>query len=104
MTDVNLYKMTKSIARQYYREFQMDPMLFSDPSECVPYVYSDDRADAYFDKQIRLGREYFAVIVGFVPVGEIILKNLEHPSAKRLCKRQRLWYCGGDSCIGVCVL
>ena len=77
MTDVNLCKMTKAMARQYYRGFQMDPILFSDPSECVPYVYSNERADAYFDKQIRLCREYFAIMVNSVPVGEIILKNLD---------------------------
>ena len=69
--------MTKELARQYYQDFEHDPVVFKDPSNFTPYVYSEARADAYFDKQIRLGREYLAILVESVPVGEIILKNID---------------------------
>ena len=77
MFDIKLCKMTKELARQYYQDFEHDPVVFKDPSNFTPYVYSEARADAYFDKQIRLGREYLAILVESVPVGEIILKNID---------------------------
>lgn len=74
---VKLCKMTKKLAHQYYRKFEMDPILFTEPSNCKPYIYSEEQVDAYFDKQIRLGRVYLAILVESVPVGEIILKNMD---------------------------
>lgn len=77
MFNMKLCKMTKAFAHQYYQSFEMDPVVFKDPSDYVPYVYSETQVDAYFDKQIRHGREYLAVLVESRPISEIILKNID---------------------------
>ena len=74
---IYLCKMTKSLARRFFEGFVLDPILFTDAADHSPYEYSPERADAYFEKQLRLCREYLAIMVDDTPVGEIILKNFD---------------------------
>ena len=70
--------MTKELARQYYRDFQMDPIMFVDPGKFQPYVYSDEKSDATVERHHQLGRVFLAVMLGEKPIGEVILKHIDH--------------------------
>ena len=75
--NIRLCAMTKELARQYFRSFQMDPMLFTDDSQFRPYVYNQADCDARIDRYARLGRIYLAVMLEKEPIGEIVLKNID---------------------------
>ena len=77
MSEINLCKMTKSLARIYYRDFQNDPVMFTDPAKFQPYVYSPERSDACVDRYASLGREFLAVMLDGRPIGEVVLKNFD---------------------------
>lgn len=72
-----LCKMTKSLARQYFRSFELDPDLFLDKSQYVPYVYSNDKSDAVVERYEKMGRVYLAVMLDDEPIGEVILKDID---------------------------
>lgn len=75
--NIRLCHMTKELARQYFRNFQMDPMLFTDDSQFRPYVYNQADCDARVDRYAQLSRIYLAVMLDEEPVGEIVLKNID---------------------------
>ena len=74
---IRLQNMTKDLARTYFRSFVLDPDLFLDKSQYSPYVYSEEKADAVVDRYQQLGRVYLAVMLDQVPIGEVILKNID---------------------------
>ena len=76
--NVCLTPMTKELAREYFSKFVMDPALFMDGQEFRPYVYSEAHADATVKRYRDMGRIYLAVLLDGEPIGEIILKNLDH--------------------------
>lgn len=43
--NIRLCEMTKELARQYYKGFEMDPDLFMDMEKFRPYVYSAEKCD-----------------------------------------------------------
>ena len=75
--NICLKTMTKELARQYFRQFELDPALFADPAQYAPYVYSQDKADAVVERYRKLGRVYFAVMLRDEPIGEVVLKNID---------------------------
>lgn len=74
---IELVPMTQTLARRFFSEFENDPDVFEKLSCYHTYVYSDAAADAYWQKQQRLGRIHLAVMLGQNPVGEIILKDVD---------------------------
>ena len=76
--DIQLCKMTKELARQYYKEFEMDPDLFADMDKFHPYVYSVEKCDEIVERYSRLGRIFMAVILDGKPIGEVILKKVDY--------------------------
>lgn len=74
---INLYKMTKELAREYHREFQNDPDTFMDMDRFSPYVYSEQSSDAKYERQIRLGCEYLAILMNDTIIGQIIFKEID---------------------------
>lgn len=74
---ITLYKMTKELAREYHRGFQYDPDIFMDMGQFSTYVYSEQTSDAQYERQIRLGREYLAVMLDDAVIGEIIFKEMD---------------------------
>lgn len=74
---ITLAPMTRALCRQYCRGFESDPAICEDPRDCRPFCYSDDWADAYFDRQAEKRRVYFAVMENGAPVGEVLLKNFD---------------------------
>ncbi len=74
---VQLVPMTRELCRRCFRNFAQDPALFADLSLYRPYVYSDARCDEYFDRQQKLGRVQFAIMIDDEPIGEILLKKID---------------------------
>lgn len=66
--------MTKELARKYYSNFVMDPMLFDVGMKYVPYVYSELKSDERVERYARLGRIFMAVMLDDQP----IVKNIDH--------------------------
>ena len=69
--------MTKELCRSYMKAFIPDPALFRDPADYKPYDYEESQCDAYFARQVRLGRIHLAIILDEEPIGEIILKKID---------------------------
>ena len=76
MESVYITPMTKELARQFYREFVLDPDLFADKSKYQPILYSDNFSDTRAERYARMGRIYMAVMLDQKPIGEIVLKNI----------------------------
>lgn len=74
--NIRLCKMTKSLCRQYFKDFQMDPDVFLDMTKFKEYEYSDENCNAHVDRYEQLGRVYMAVMLDEQPIGEIILKDI----------------------------
>ena len=74
---ISLIPMTKELCRQYYRDFEADPSIYMDMTCFRAYEYSDERADAYYKRQIEKNRVFLAVIFCKNPVGEIIFKDID---------------------------
>lgn len=73
---IHLQEMTKELARRYFRQFEMDPALFADIRQFRPYVYSESACDETVERNKRLGRIYWAVMLDDEPIGELVLKNI----------------------------
>ena len=72
----HLLEMTNELARRYFRQFEMDPALFADIRQFRPYVYSESACDETVERNKRLGRIYWAVMLDDEPIGELVLKNI----------------------------
>ena len=77
MDSVYITPMTKELARQYYREFVLDPDLFEDKSKYQPFEYHDDFSDKRVERYAEMGRIFMAVMLNRKPIGEIVLKNID---------------------------
>lgn len=75
---IELIEMTKQLARRFFNGFENDPDVYEDADRFTAYQYSAGAADAYWERQQRLGRIHLAVMQDDQPIGEIILKNLDH--------------------------
>lgn len=74
--DICLTDMTKELCRIYFQEFEYDADTFMDMDYYKTYQYNPDDVDIYWDRQRALHRIHLAIMQGFEPVGEIILKNI----------------------------
>ena len=81
--NIRLVEMTVQLARQFYQDFEMDPDLFADMSKFRPYEFSSEACDAVVARHKRLGRIQLAILADEMPVGEIVLKDLDH--SNRCC-------------------
>lgn len=75
--DITFKPMTRELARQYFREFVLDPDLFIDPATYRPFVYNEHECDQRIERYQKLGRIYFAIMQGEKPIGEIVLKQID---------------------------
>ena len=75
--NIRLCKMTKTLNRIYFRKYEHDPDMLEDLSRFRPYQYNASQADEYWKRQRDLGRVHLAIMRGIMPVGEIILKNID---------------------------
>ena len=77
MDEISLCPMTRELCRTFFQGFENDPALCADPGQCAPYVYSEEGADRYFDKQQRPDRLNLAVMRRGEPIGEGKLKSID---------------------------
>ena len=75
--NIRLCEMSRFLNRTYFRKFVYDPDVFEDMSKFRPYRYNRSCCDAYWQRQRDLDRVHLAVMRGFVPIGEVILKNID---------------------------
>ena len=75
--NIRLCEMTKELAREYYRGFEMDPELFADMSKFRPYAYSAEKCVEIVERHHQMGRVFLAVMLDNRPVGEVVLKNID---------------------------
>ncbi len=68
--------MTKSLYREFCREFQNDPDVFAEGQIFTEYCCSPEKADAYWQRQLDRNRVHLAIVRIEKPIGEIILKNI----------------------------
>lgn len=72
-----LTPMSKTLCRQYYKGFERDSDIYMDMNLFKAFVYTDSWADAYFERQASKQRLYFAIILDGLPIGEVILKDID---------------------------
>ena len=76
--NVCLCPMTEELAKRYFQKFIVDPSLFMEGQEYRPYIYSEEQAVATVNRYHSMGRIYLAVMLQDEPIGEVILKNINH--------------------------
>ena len=76
--NICLLAMTKELCRRFFEDFAHDPDMFTDLSRFKPYSYSPEQADAHWQRQRDLNRIHLAIMLDEEPIGEILLKNIDH--------------------------
>ena len=76
-SEIRLAPMSDEMYHAYLRGYENDPDLFLPGQPWVPYIYSEEKAKRYIQRQKDLGRIPLAILRGDEIVGEIILKNIE---------------------------
>lgn len=82
MDGIELRPMTREMCHAFYREFQNDPAIFQDMAY-YEFEYTPAWADAYFDRQMSLGRLLFGIMLEGRLIGEVKLWGLD--MEKREC-------------------
>lgn len=80
MDEITLKEMTKELCRELFRGYEYDPMIFADMSAFKPYEYSEESADAHFEKQNQPDRKSFAIMLDGRVIGEVYFKHIDRES------------------------
>ena len=76
-TVITLKTMTRPLCHQFFRDFHSDPDILTPNQPFIPYHYTYDGCDAYFERQRNLERIHLAICLDEKPIGEIIMKNID---------------------------
>ena len=82
-SETTLCPMTRPLWHALYREWENDPVLWTDPADFSPYRYDRAAADCRFDALQTPFRVVFAILHAGKPVGELQLKRIDRE--KRVC-------------------
>ena len=75
---ISLGKFELSLLQEYYRNFEADPDLYMDPSNCHPYRYDPHRVAAYYRRlSAQIDRVDRLILLDGAPVGEIAFKRID---------------------------
>ena len=74
---IRLLPMTDDMYHLYFKEYENDPDLLLQGQTYVSYVYSEEKADNYIQRQKDLKRIPLAIMCDNEIVGEILIKNIE---------------------------
>lgn len=74
---ISLKPMTRKMCHAFYQKFENDPAVFAPDQEFEPYVYSKEKADAYWREQDVPDRRLFAIMLDEEMIGEIKLKYID---------------------------
>lgn len=75
--NIRLCSMTKSMCREFFQGFTNDSDVFAEGQPFREYIYSEEKADAYWKKQQIPDRVYLAILLDDIPIGEVILKHID---------------------------
>ncbi len=78
MRNICLQEMTKDLCRKFLQKFTHDPDLFMDNQPFAEYIYTQEKADAYWQRYQDLHRVHLAVMLAGKPIGEIVLKQIDY--------------------------
>lgn len=73
---ITIVPLTKTLCREFFRNFVNDPALFADGS-CPSYVYNETAVDRYFERKSGEDRRMFSVLLDGRVIGEVSLKHLD---------------------------
>lgn len=75
--EITITPMTRPLCHEFYQDFENDPDIFMDMSRYVPYEYTWDQVEQYFEEQQSPDRIVFMILEGGKPVGEVKLKYID---------------------------
>lgn len=75
--EITITPMTRSMCHEFYQDFENDPDIFMDMSRYVPYEYTWEQTERYFEEQQSPDRIVFMIMEGGRPVGEVKLKYID---------------------------
>lgn len=75
--EIELKRMTREMCRELYSGWENDEAIYMDMSLFRPYVYTQEKADAYFDKRQEPSRVLLAITLDDRVIGEVQLKNID---------------------------
>lgn len=75
--EIRLTPMTDGMYHRYLKEYDNDPDLYLPDQPYAHYIYSEERAARYIQRQKDLHRIPLAILKGGEIVGEIVIKNIE---------------------------
>ena len=78
MQEIYLTPMTNELFHIYYKDYQNDPGLFMNMDLFSPYQYSTEWVENYIARQKAQKRLIFAIMRNGLPVGEVVLKNIDY--------------------------
>lgn len=81
---IELRPMTRELNREMFSSWENDPAIYADMSLFEPYVYSEEAADAFFEKKARPDRVSFAIMLDGRVIGGVTLKHID--TAQRECE------------------
>ena len=84
MKEISLRFMTKKLCHQFFREHESDPATCPDESEFLPYVYSEETADRFYERKQVPGRLELVAMMDGHTIGHVQLKNID--KEKRECE------------------
>lgn len=77
MNEIRLAPMTDDMYHRYLKEYDNDPDLYLPGQPYAHYVYSEEIADRYIQRQKDKHRIPLAILSGDEIVGEIVVKDVE---------------------------
>ena len=75
--EITITPMTRPLCHEFYRGFENDPDIFMDMSRFIPYEYTEEKANQYFEEQQSPDRIVFMIMEDGRPVGEVKLKYID---------------------------
>lgn len=76
--EITLQSMTERLYHECFMGFETDPDIFADMSLFRPFTYNKAAIDTYILRQKEKQRLPFAIMLNDKPVGEVLLKNIDH--------------------------
>lgn len=75
--NIRLEPMTKEQCRHFFQGFTHDMAVFAPDQPFYEYQYTQEKADAYWEKNQAQNRIYLAILHCGEPVGEVIFKKID---------------------------
>jgi len=78
MEKISLCIMTRDLCHILYQGWENDPTIYMDMNFFIPYRYSEEVVNRYFDAKQTPSCVLFAIIKDGKPIGELQLKRIDY--------------------------